>query len=875
MATIAQRPVSPSLKNLEDANTPVASASVHSTGDIYKYSNLTNLQILYWIGHKLRPESPLFNTILTFTILGDVNIAHFQRAFHSLLEHTDALRSIVKDVDGVPQRKIVAQIPDALEYLDFSQQTEPETSFQAWLQNRMAVSLNLEERLFDSALIKISTDHFIWYLNQHHIIADATSFFLIYNRLAEFYKHLVNEEPLETSEWPMFEDYVNYERAYRDSPKYDKAATYWAKKLNPGPEPINFSGRAAKKKTTRVQKNSYDLGPQRSQKLRAAARQKDIFTVSEDLSLYNIFAALFFAQLHYMSNNRRLGFITPVHNRFAEKFKQIIGLIMELCPLQVEIEANDTFLSLINKVKRETRETLSYYQYGSAISLQNEAFDVMFNTHHMPNLNLNGIPVRVERIHPDHGSESLALHVHDFADSGNLVLNFYFHKDVFDQTQCNQIVQSFVELTDAFLENNAQLINEASLPFTQLIRPSSTNGPTRHDNPEYTPINSTHEVVPPRDQLERQLVNIWEEILDVRPIGIKDNFFDLGGSSWLAVRLFAKIQEISGTNLSLSTLLQAATIEDLAGIICQKTASVRHSLPIVAIQPDGTKQPFFCVHGAGGHVLLFDKLTRYLGPDQPFYAFQAKGVEGEAEPYTQIEQMATYYLKAMREVQPEGPYLLGGYSMGGMVAFEMANQLRAQGQEVALLVIIDTPAQNPHFKYLRNFVHFLGFFFQIGWEKQLSLFLHLRQYIFDLWWFVYRQKFTYILKRLKSLILKVVKSNHTGKPSQATQVENQSDKPSTSEYRLIQKINEINHRAFALYIPKSYRGRIVLIESSKGSKDPNKDYSSIPLQGWDKVIHGQIDSYQVPGDHNEMIREPNVKILAQQLQLCLDKVPLN
>lgn len=218
-------------------------------------------------------------------------------------------------------------------------------------------------------------------------------------------------------------------------------------------------------------------------------RQKDIFTVSEDLSLYNIFAALFFAQLHYMSNNRRLGFITPVHNRFAEKFKQIIGLIMELCPLQVEIEANDTFLSLINKVKRETRETLSYYQYGSAISLQNEAFDVMFNTHHMPNLNLNGIPVRVERIHPGHGSESLALHVHDFADSGNLVLNFYFHKDVFDQTQCNQIVQSFVELTDAFLENNAQLINEASLPFTQLIRPSSTNGPTRHDNPEYNQIS--------------------------------------------------------------------------------------------------------------------------------------------------------------------------------------------------------------------------------------------------------------------------------------------------------------------------------------------------------------------------------------------------
>jgi non-ribosomal peptide synthetase component F len=128
-----------------------------------------------------------------------------------------------------------------------------------------------------------------------------------------------------------------------------------------------FFGQQPTKKTSRVQRISHDLGSQRSQRLREVARQKEIFTVSEELSLFSIFAALFYAQLHFMSGTRRLGLLVPVHNRFSPAFKNTLGLVMEYCPLQVEVTTDDSFRSLITKVKRETRETFTHYQYGSIV----------------------------------------------------------------------------------------------------------------------------------------------------------------------------------------------------------------------------------------------------------------------------------------------------------------------------------------------------------------------------------------------------------------------------------------------------------------------------------------------------------------------------
>lgn len=843
--------------------------------DIYQRSNLTRLQLLFWVGQRLRPDIPLFNTIQIFTIPTDVDKDRFLKAFQLLLDQSDALRTVLVEKDGVPQQQVVDGFSDPIDCLDFSRAADPQDAFQNWLQQRCLIPLNLESRLFDTALIRIARDRFIWYLNQHHIVTDAASSFLTFELLAKIYEDLAAEAPGTELALQPFADYIRYERSYRNSPQYAKAAAYWDQKLSPRPKPIRFFGQPSAKKTSQVQRYSYDLGIERSQRIRGIARQKEVFTVSEELSLYSIFAALYCAQLHAMSGSRRLGLLVPVHNRFSPAFKNTLGLLMEYCPLQIDIAEGDTFTSLIKKVKRETRETFSYYQYGSGLPLQDQAFDVIFNMYQVPALQLCGTPVQVERVYPGYGSERLALHVNDVARTGNFEVHFDFSCDVFDDAQCQQTIDEFVKLIDTFLEDVTQTINYRDVAQAE-PNALSSDADNLQGPPQALQDGTLLErdIAAPRDDLERQLIAIWERVLGIHPIGIRDDFFHLGGSSWLAVRLFAEIERFAGRSLPLRLLVQAATVEKLADILRRQEEPAPWS-PLVAIQSRGTKPPFFCVHGAGGHILLFDKVARLLGVDQPFYAFQARGIEEGQELFTRIEDMAAFYVKALREFQPQGPYFIGGYSMGGMVAFEMAQQLKAQSQKVAMLAMIDVPAQSPHLKYLRQFSDWLGGLLRMNAERTLQLFLRLRFYVFRVRYFrrlKSADRVDYVLSKLGSRKRKVARVNSkpaAAPPANVGEVED-ADADASAKLR-IRKLFAVNDQAFRAYIPRRFEGEAAVIRSTRGyTGDPDKDYSPDPYLGWRRVISGTIETYEVPGDHNEMIRDPYVKILAEHLQTCLD-----
>jgi thioesterase domain-containing protein len=192
--------------------------------------------------------------------------------------------------------------------------------------------------------------------------------------------------------------------------------------------------------------------------------------------------------------------------------------------------------------------------------------------------------------------------------------------------------------------------------------------------------------VGPRDALEQQLVALWEETLGVSPVGVTDSFFDLGGHSLVAIRLFSRMAQLLGRELPLSILFQAPTVEQLARLL--RGEELRSS-PLVAIQPDGFRTPFFCIHGAGGNVLCFRSLARHLGPDQPFYGLQSPEPLEDPENPSSIAERAARYLREIRAAQPVGPYFLGGFSFGGRIASEMARQLRTHGEEVGLLALLD------------------------------------------------------------------------------------------------------------------------------------------------------------------------------------------
>jgi phthiocerol/phenolphthiocerol synthesis type-I polyketide synthase E len=199
-----------------------------------------------------------------------------------------------------------------------------------------------------------------------------------------------------------------------------------------------------------------------------------------------------------------------------------------------------------------------------------------------------------------------------------------------------------------------------------------------------TSVTATEE-----DDTAQKLACIWQQQLGVAAVDLKQNFFDLGGDSSLAVRMFAEIEKVFGVKLPLATLYEAPTVEELARILRGEVASSGCSA-LVSIQPSGSRPPFFCMHGAGGTVLMYRELSRHLGDDQPFYGLQSLGLDGSCAPLTSIEEMGSVYLKEIRKAQPRGPYFIGGYCMGGTVAFEVAQQLQREGETIALLAMFDT-----------------------------------------------------------------------------------------------------------------------------------------------------------------------------------------
>ena len=366
--------------------------------------------------------------------------------------------------------------------------------------------------------------------------------------------------------------------------------------------------------------------------------------------------------------------------------------------------------------------------------------------------------------------------------------------------------------------------------------------------PENLKADLETDFVAPNDELELKLTRIWEKVLAIRPIGIDDNFFELGGHSLLAVRLFAQIEKSFGKNLPLATLFQAPTVRQLARVMRNEGWSTAWS-SLVMIQGGEKRTPFFCVHAAGGNVLEYRDLARLLGPEQPFYGLQAKGLSGTEQPHTSIREMAEHYLAEMRELQPEGPYLLGGRSSGGTIAYEMACQLEAEGEKVALLALLDTyPAG--YFKLLPGSATRLQRLKRKGKKFQSHL-RNLRQ-------LGTVERVAYVCRKLKWMPAKAKHKIYR----RAYKLYKRYGRPLPP---VLKNIEEINFAAVKDYEPQIYPGNVTLFLAS----DLTADYDS--HDGWRELVRGEIETHEIPGNHLDIIKEPNVHVLADRLKGCLER----
>jgi amino acid adenylation domain-containing protein len=345
---------------------------------------------------------------------------------------------------------------------------------------------------------------------------------------------------------------------------------------------------------------------------------------------------------------------------------------------------------------------------------------------------------------------------------------------------------------------------------------------------------------PITDRLEATLIGIWESVLGVRPVGRTQNFFDLGGHSVLAAKAFARMEKTLGTALPLATLFQAPTVEKLAQVIRNSNWKPLWS-SLVAIRPAGKKPPFFFVHPIGGNVLNFVGFCGHFGSDRPIYGLQARGLNGEETPHTVIEEMAADYIRSIRSVQPEGPYFIGGFSAGGVVAFEMAHQLKAAGQEVATLALLDTEVLT-----LRLAEGSLGARFR-HWVRTIKINLRYASRM-GLPEFLVRKSSNFRMRR--KLLLWAIREQ-LGLAIQPAKL--------TAEEGFL--------LAMRRYIPRPYAGNATLFRAGDGSDYPE------PMLGWEGLIGDHLDIQQVSGDHDTILQEPHIGMLARLLEGCLENPP--
>lgn len=417
------------------------------------------------------------------------------------------------------------------------------------------------------------------------------------------------------------------------------------------------------------------------------------------------------------------------------------------------------------------------------------------------------------------------------------------------------MVPSAFVLLDALPVNINQKVDRQALPL-----------PTADD------LAGFHPFVAPRDEVEQQLTEIWEAVLGIQPIGVEDDFFEIGGDSLQSIALMMKIEETFGKTLPLSTLLTEPSIAQLANVLRETQPSDIHN-SLVLLRKGGSKPPIFFIHDGEGETIPYRQLALNLHPDHPVYGIQPYSRDGFPMLHTRLEEMVAFYTEQIRSVQPEGPYLLSGLCIGGFLAFEVARKLTREGQTVKMIALLDAADVKASMRtgYITN-QRIDGFSQSLRQSRQMPI----------------HQRLLYLLKTVWQKIINLLVYETTSR-SAAFQ---RKTRIKLLRYYLdrrwslpkfLQNIPVWAILKFAEkeYVPEApYAGEVVLFRATQKSSvfdgtiiddTPYSEIFSDPLLGWEARAE-QVKVCDMPGGHSSMLQDPNVQVMAETIQDYIDAV---
>ena len=798
----------------------------------------------FWVLEELAPGNPALHMRACVRLTGALSHPTLDKSLQFLVARHEILHTTFKKSNGEPVQVIApsGNISFANSSLEEIAEADREATLQEAIRAEASAPFDLARGpLIRARLFRFHPLEHVLIITTHHILTDGWSQSVIQRDLWAIYEALAEErEALLPPLTIQYADFVDWQQKWLASDSAREQIEFWQKQLG-GPLPVldlSISplpgNRAAAQSPMETLLLPEDL-----------VRSLKSLSQSQDATMFMVMLTGYAALLHRYTDQEDILIGSPVANRTAET-EPLIGPFAGPVALRLNLSGDPTLRELLGQVRDVTLNALSHADLPFEVLL--EKLDVrsvhgrnplsqlyfFYQTAFLQPRRLPGLTVTPM---PDFGlGTHFELQMGLLERREGVRAQLEYNPDLFEAATVKEILNRYEVVLRAFAADPERRLSD--LPLS--MRP----------RPERVPLASPSrfESSPARNETEKELTNIWEDLLRVRPIGLHQNYFELGGNSLLAVGLFASIEKVFNVNLPLSTLIKAPTIAGLARRI-QSSGPNNGWSPLVEIQPGGTRPKFFCVHGGGGNVLIYRDLSRHLGSDQPLYGLQAQGLDGKQPLLTRIEEMAALYVEEIQKVQPRGPYFLGGYCMGGTIALEMAQQLCAQGEEVALLAMFDTI----NWSMLSPGTIRKKIYYEVQrWEFHSLNFLLLG----------FKDKLAFLQGKLGVLRsrLAVWKGMLPGRLAGA-------QGGGKSRPRLLARIWKTNDQASLDYVARPYPGVITDFRPLKQYERYNE-----PGVHWDELVGARQEIVTLRVYPAGMLVEPFVRDLAAALRMSIDKV---
>ncbi|MDX2437618.1 MAG: AMP-binding protein, partial [Acidobacteriota bacterium] len=421
-------------------------------------SDLTHSQTQIWIGQRLHPESPLYNMAFAFVFPTALRIDLFCEAWRRVADVSDVLRTRLQEHEGAGRRTISEAGSCLTDVVDLSESADPEKAFLAWCRERCGRPLDLGGSLVDSVVVPLGDERTGWYLNQHHLVADAWSTLLLYRQVGAEYEALLRGDDGERPAFPAYYPTASALQSKTTAPA--SASDHWAARQERPGRSVPLYGRRPDPTGTASTRVTLEFDLEQSRALDELSTQDGFLSLSPELSRFSVFATLLISWLHRVSGASDLGFDAPVAGRPTAEAKRALGLFIEMFPFAASVAPDDTFRSLGARCLEETKLFLRHALPGMSNPSSAEASNIVLNFFPVAFGQFAGNPVRADWIHPGHGDSvhALRLQVHDFSGSGRFVLHFDFNEQSLPERLRCRSLEHFEKLLAACIEDPDQPI---------------------------------------------------------------------------------------------------------------------------------------------------------------------------------------------------------------------------------------------------------------------------------------------------------------------------------------------------------------------------------------------------------------------------------